>query len=150
MKHVSFALVVLLLAASAPAADPKVPAADWPNFAGPDRTNASAGPKLLAQWPKDGPPQVWARSDLGNGYSAPAVAGDRIYILSGDDKHEHLLGLDAATGKTLWKEEVGPLFENEYGNGPRGSPTVHGGRVFALGSHGNLLAPTPPGKSSGW
>ncbi|MBX9579332.1 MAG: PQQ-binding-like beta-propeller repeat protein [Gemmataceae bacterium] len=130
------ALALLAVVALAPAG-PR--AADWPNFGGPNRDNASAERGLLAAWPKGGPPRVWLRPDLGSGYSGPAVVGDRLYIMAGDATDEHLLALEVATGKTAWSEKVGPLYTNDYGDGPRGTPTVSDGRVFALGARGDLL-----------
>ena len=114
-------------------------AADWPNFGGPHRDNASRETGLLKEWPKDGPPRLWLRSDLGSGYSAPAVVGDRLYLMAGDGTDEHLYALDVATGKTVWSAKVGPVYTNDYGDGPRGTPTVHDGRVYALGGRGDLL-----------
>src|SRR5437660_526971 len=43
------------------------------------------------------------------------------------------------SGKELWSCEIGPLFENGWGNGPRSTPTVDGDALYALGGQGNLV-----------
>src|SRR6476661_3144806 len=76
---------VLVLATSifAILAAPVAPAADWPQWQGPDRNAVSKETGLLKEWPKDGPPLAWKVKGLGGGYSAPAVAGGRIYGMAG-------------------------------------------------------------------
>ena len=39
----------------------------------------------------------------------------------------------------MWKARVGPAWSDEYG-GPRGTPSVDGGIVVALGTEGDLVA----------
>ena len=55
-------------------------AADWPQWRGPERTGISAETGLLKAWPKDGPALRWKRTDLGTGYSSPAVSKGVVYI----------------------------------------------------------------------
>ncbi|MFQ3592510.1 MAG: PQQ-binding-like beta-propeller repeat protein [Gemmataceae bacterium] len=118
---------------------PLVLAADWPQFRGPARTGISTEKGLTTTFGKDGPPVVWKIDTLGRGYSAPAVVGDTIYILGSDDQSEYLLALDAATGKKRFETLLGELYTNPWGGGPRGTPTVDGERVYALGAKGGLV-----------
>jgi len=46
--------------------------------------------------------------------------------------------MNLADGKILWTAKVGPTWEDEYG-GPRGTPTVDGDRLYALGTEGDLV-----------
>lgn len=127
---------ILLLALPAPA-----PAADWPQYRGPNRDGHSHDKGLLKAWPKEGPRRLWSIDTLGHGYSGPAVVGDRIYIMgSQDSKTELLFCLDAKDGSKVWSAEVGDFYKNPWGGGPRGTPTVDNGQVFALGGQGNLVA----------
>ena len=53
----------------------------------------------------------------------------------------YLRGLDAASGKIVWSAKVGKSGGDE-GNqypGPRGTPTVDGDQVIALGQWGDLV-----------
>jgi outer membrane protein assembly factor BamB len=122
------------------------PAADWPQWRGPNRDGVSAETGLLKAWPKDGPPLVW-KSDLGGvGYGSPAVAGGKVFVLAAEDdkegQKEYCLCLDANTGQRAWKAEL-PAAEGGYlygwGSGPRSTPTVEGDAVYVLGARGDLL-----------
>ena len=55
------------------------------------------------------------------------------------DAKAYVIALDANTGKELWATEVGDLFENNWGNGPRSTPTVDGDWLYALGAKGDLV-----------
>ena len=112
---------------------------DWPQFRGPLRDNVSRETGLLKSWPVGGPKRRWISTSLGNGYSSPAVVADRIYILGLRDNTEWLLRLDTKDGRELWATRLGDAYLNEFGDGPRGTPTVNGGLVFALGGKGELL-----------
>ena len=126
----------LLLAAALAAG---LAGADWPGFRGPDRTDISKETGLLKAWPRGGPRLLWTFDRAGIGYSGPSVVGDRLYIMGGDERKEYLFALDVKTGTEVWTAEVGPFYDNAWGGGPRGTPTVDGDRVYALGARGNLV-----------
>jgi outer membrane protein assembly factor BamB len=113
--------------------------ADWPQWRGPNRDDVSKETGLLQEWPKDGPKLVWTCEEAGIGFSGPAVVGDRLYSMGSDDKKEYVFALDIKNGKKLWSTEVGDLFTNFFGDGPRSTPTVDGDLVYCLGSNGDLL-----------
>jgi outer membrane protein assembly factor BamB len=52
---------------------------------------------------------------------------------------EQLICLDVNSGKELWSTDLGAVFENNWGDGPRGTPTVDGDRVYALSGEGDLV-----------
>jgi outer membrane protein assembly factor BamB len=134
----------LLALAAAPAL---AGARDWPQWRGPDRTDVSQETGLLKEWPKSGPPLLWTYADAGIGFSAPAVVGDRLYAMgarkdAGGKEVEFLYALDVNTSRQVWAARIGPIFtfkSNTYGDGPRGTPTVVGERIYALGGQGELL-----------
>jgi outer membrane protein assembly factor BamB len=117
--------------------------ADWPQWRGPNRDGISAETGLLKTWPKGGPPLIWTFRDAGAGYSAPAVAGGRVYMMGARGDSEYLYALDAASAKEVWSLKIGPVFDlkqiSQWGGGPRATPTVDGGLVFALGGQGELV-----------
>jgi outer membrane protein assembly factor BamB len=112
-------------------------AADWPQFLGPNRDNTS--PETVAPWAGDLKP-AW-KAPVGDAHSSPVVAGGVVYAFyqpKGKDA-DALAAFDAATGKPLWeksydREKFTPLF----GNGPRSTPAVSGGKVYTLGNTGVL------------
>src|SRR5262249_28452149 len=116
-------------------------AADWPQWRGPQRTDLSTETGLLKTWPQSGPPLRWTYDDAGIGYSAPAIVGDRLYTMGGDDQSEFVYALEIrnSTPRKLWCTKVGSLFKNDRGNGPRGTPTVDGELLYAIGAEGNLV-----------
>ena len=55
------------------------------------------------------------------------------------DDGEHVISLDAETGKQLWSSTLDDrIYNNDWGNGPRGTPTVDSDRVYALTGNGIL------------
>jgi outer membrane protein assembly factor BamB len=111
---------------------------DWPQWRGPDRTDLSKETGLLKKWPAEGPKRVWLFENAGNGYSGPAIANGKYFTIGTRDNNECVIALDANTGKELWVSKIGGQLENDWGVGPRGTPTVDGDRVYALSGKGDL------------
>jgi outer membrane protein assembly factor BamB len=112
---------------------------DWPQWRGPDRSDVSKETGLLKSWPQGGPRLLWTYREAGVGYSGPAIVGDRLYSMGADDDNEYVFALDVKNGQKLWSCEIGKRFKNGYGDGPRGTPTVDGDKIYALGGQGNLV-----------
>jgi outer membrane protein assembly factor BamB len=83
---------------------------------------------------------VW-HCELGTSYGAPAVSGGRLFQFDRFGDQARLYCLNAETGQELWRTEVPTAYEDLYGynNGPRCSPLVDGGRVYAYGVDGVLF-----------
>jgi outer membrane protein assembly factor BamB len=143
------ACMLVLLASSTAHAD------DWPQWLGPQRDGIWRENGILERFPKDGPKVRW-RTPIGGGYTGPAVAGGRVYLSdrllakgaqnpkSGFGKGiiqgtERVLCLDEATGKVLWQHEYDCPYRIAYPAGPRTTPLIHGGKVYALGAMGDLF-----------
>lgn len=113
---------------------------DWPRFLGPraDGTSHEAG--LLKAWPKDGPPRVWGL-EVGTGYSAPSILGNRLVLHHRVKDQEVVECFDKATGRSLWRHGYPSGFIDPYGynNGPRCTPTLTPTRVYTYGAEGKLL-----------
>jgi outer membrane protein assembly factor BamB len=135
MIRYRFTMLFLLAFVALPLAS-----ADWPQWRGPHRDGISPETGLLDVWPEGGPRQIWKIQGLGEGYAALAIAHGRIFTQGERGDHQFVVALDAATGKKLWETAAGPAFPQDKGNGPRGTPTVDGDRVFALGGEGTLIA----------
>jgi outer membrane protein assembly factor BamB len=128
-----------LPAVTAAPAPPETSRFDWPQWRGPDRNDISKENDLLKDWPKDGPQLLWTYSDAGAGYSGPSVVGDRLFSMGADEKQESVFCLDVKKGTKLWSEPVGDRLQNNWGDGPRCTPTVDGDFVYALAARGNLV-----------
>jgi outer membrane protein assembly factor BamB len=115
-------------------------AADWPQWRGPNRDGISKETGLLKQWPAEGPPLVWKASGAGRGYSSFSISNGKLYTMGLRGDREFVVAFDIATGKEAWATPHGSAFRNDRGDGPRGTPTVDGDRVYALGGNGDLSA----------
>ena len=104
-----------------------------------------------------GLPVLWP-APVGAGFSGPAVAGGRVYLMDRvleedapkDVKYqwnhrdtsrgkERVVCLDENTGKQLWVRDYPCSYDVAYGSGPRATPTVAGDKVITLGAMGDLL-----------
>ena len=74
----------------------------WPQWRGANRDGAATFAAPTA-WP-DTLNLKW-KVEVGLGYSAPIIVGDRVYAFSRQDEHEVMRALDAATGKTMWESK---------------------------------------------
>jgi len=133
-----------------------VRADDWPQWMGPQRDGVWRETGIVEKFPADGPPVRW-RAEVGMGYSGPAVAKGRVYVMdrklgagatnpanpfarSGQiPGNERILCLDEATGKLVWQHEYDCPYTVSYAGGPRVTPLVSGDRVWTVGTEGNLL-----------
>jgi outer membrane protein assembly factor BamB len=114
-------------------------AGDWPGWRGPNRDGSSGETGLLAEWPAGGPRLLWKAGGLGAGFSSVAVVGDRLYTLGDREGAQHVLALSKADGRILWATRVGSPHDDQYA-GPRGTPTVDGELLYAVGTDGDLVA----------
>jgi len=131
-----------------------VEADDWPQWRGPDRSGVSQETNLLKQWPQNGPRRIWLYDKAGNGYSGPAIVGGRLFTMGtrsiAGKEQEAVIALEENTGKELWTARIGDAFTESHGDGPRGTPTVDGGLIFALGSKGTLVCVRSEDGSEVW
>jgi outer membrane protein assembly factor BamB len=128
-------------------------AADWPQWLGPKREPVWTETGLIEKFPEGGPKVLW-RQPIGPGYTGPAVAGGKVFVMDRTMKEpvpegkaalgtlqgtERVLCLDAKTGKELWKHEYDcPYTGISYPQGPRTTPLVEGDRVYTLGTMGDF------------
>jgi outer membrane protein assembly factor BamB len=113
---------------------------EWNQWRGPNRDGVSKETGLLKQWAAEGPPLAWKAQGAGAGYSSLAVSGGRIYTMGLRGDREYVIAFDAATGKEVWATLNGTAYRDGRGDGPRGTPTVEGDRLYALGGNGDLSA----------
>jgi outer membrane protein assembly factor BamB len=114
-------------------------AADWPQWRGVHRDGISPETGLLEAWPAAGPPLVWKTRGLGEGYSAFSIVEGRLFTQGQRSGQEFVMAFDVNTGKQLWNTPSGKAYHEQRGNGPRGTPTIDGARLYALAADGMLL-----------
>ncbi|OYP28905.1 PQQ-binding-like beta-propeller repeat protein [Rhodopirellula sp. MGV] len=132
-----------LLSGSLLAGQLTAPAADWTQYRGPngDGKLAETIPgqsqvELNVQW----------TADTALGFSSFAVADGKAITIVVDGGKESLAALDAETGNSLWNYTMGSndyghdggnagTRDNRGGDGPRSTPAISGGLVYAYDSH---------------
>jgi outer membrane protein assembly factor BamB len=111
---------------------------DFPQFLGPDRDAVVHGVALEPDWTAHPPREVW-RQPVGAGWSAFAVAGDLAITQEQRGAEELVVARDRKTGELVWSHGNGARFSEVMGgDGPRATPTIADGKVYALGATGVL------------
>ena len=112
----------------------------WSGFRGPKRDAAVEGVRIDTDWNAKKPTQIWRRR-VGPGWSSFAAAGDLIFTQEQRGEFEVTAAYKLSTGEPMWRhQDVARFWEPAGGAGPRATPTVHAGRVYAMGATGIVNA----------
>jgi outer membrane protein assembly factor BamB len=114
-------------------------AEDWPQFRGPLADGIVRDTGILKAWPSDGPAKTWSIK-LGGGYSGLSVVDGVIFTQFSQEKDEFAAAIDASTGKEIWRFRTDDVRRDQFGDGPRSTPTIDGDRVFLASAFGKLHA----------
>ena len=98
----------------------RTPAADWPQFLGPNRDGVAPDARIAGAWPAGGPPVLWSKK-VGQGFSGPVVAEGVAVLFHrvGDDAVVECL--DATSGEPKWASKYPTKYRDDFGfdEGPR-------------------------------
>ncbi len=114
---------------------------DFPQFLGPDRNATLPAASLARDWTAN-PPQLLWRQPIGAGWSGFAVV-DGLAVTGerrGDEEWTSCYELE--TGALRWAHKYPVRFDGGVmdGPGPRATPAIGNGRVFAVDAAGQLDA----------
>jgi outer membrane protein assembly factor BamB len=131
-------LLAMLLVVVVGCGGPEAPL-EWPAWRGSQGDGISSETGLLSDWTHDQPKESW-RVPLGLGFSAIAVSNGVLYTEVGeeDEGAEYCVALSGETGEEIWRHRIGDLYKSAIGDGPRATPAVNSGKVYAVSAHGDL------------
>ena len=114
---------------------------NWPGWRGPNRDGVAEGVELTDRLPKSLQP-VW-KVEVGEGHSAPVVAGRKIVQFVRRGENEVVLCLNAGDGQEIWYYSYTAPYApradaRPHGKGPKSTPTIAGNKVYAFGVTGVL------------
>lgn len=110
---------------------------DYPQFLGPGRQAAVEHVELDPDWTAHPPRQLW-RQPIGAGWSSFAVVNGFAVTMEQRGKQEQVTCYKVTSGEHHWTVAWEARFFLT-GVGPRSTPTIVDGKVYALGAWGHLV-----------
>jgi len=112
---------------------------DWPTLRGPDSASRQTGTQFSDNWKETPPTEIW-RSRVGPAWSSFAVAANRLFTQEQRGENEAVTCYNANNGEPIWSFKTpSRFFEPLGGLGPRATPTLADGSIYALGAEGTLV-----------
>lgn len=111
---------------------------DFPQFLGPERSGKVTAVQLGSDWSTEPPELVW-KQPIGAGWSGFVAVNGFAVTMEQRGSRELVTCYEALTGKPRWHYAVEVRHETTMGGvGPRATPTIADGRVYAVGATGVL------------
>ncbi len=127
-------------AQATPAGSWKPTPGDFPRFLGPHGSTSLDGPVLDRDWAHRPPQELW-RTAIGAGWSGFAVCAEHAVTLEQRGDEELVTCRSVIDGVLEWSVAVRGRHETVLGGvGPRSTPTIQDGMVYATGATGWLHA----------
>lgn len=112
---------------------------NWQQFLGPNRNGVLSKREFELPASPDDVNERW-KINIGAGWASFAVGDGKAITLEQREDQEALTAYDLNTGKLQWIQTVPGLhYETLGGTGPRSTPAIHQGKVYATTALGKLL-----------
>ncbi|MEW4487445.1 PQQ-binding-like beta-propeller repeat protein [Thalassoglobus sp. JC818] len=117
---------------------PELSETDMAEYRGVNRDGVVIGPELRTDWTENPPEELW-RHPCGGGYSSFSILGQQLITMEQRGLDEAVVCYDTETGREFWVHQYPANFVEAMGGpGPRSTPTIHDGAVYAFGGFGDL------------
>ena len=103
---------------------------------GKDRMGIYQESNLLKKWPDEGPEEIWAIDNIGNGFVSPVFTDEYFYITGEIDSLTILFCFDL-DGEKQWQTTLGKEWMKSY-PGSRSAPTITDEMIYVGSGMGNL------------
>jgi outer membrane protein assembly factor BamB len=110
---------------------------NFSQWRGPARDGKYPDTELLQKWPSGGPDILWTATDLGEGFSSPAVTSEGVYVTGMINGTGYLFAFNE-DGKARWKIAYGPEWEDGH-DGTRTTPTVVDDKIYLMSGQGKTV-----------
>jgi outer membrane protein assembly factor BamB len=112
---------------------------DFPAFLGANRDLHVPGIELARDWSAHPPRRLW-RKPIGAGWSAFAVVNGVAVTQEEREGRQLVTAYDVETGSLLWAHDWSGAYAHSLGGpGPRSTPAIDEGRVYAAGPWGRFV-----------
>jgi outer membrane protein assembly factor BamB len=112
---------------------------DMVEYRGRDRAGIITGPALARDWKAHPPREIW-RQLVGGGYASFVTANGCLITIEQRGAEEVVACYEATSGLEIWTASWTAKFsETAGGDGPRATPTLAHGNVYAYGATGRLV-----------
>ncbi len=123
---------------------------EWPGFRGPNRDGIEHGTVLPETVSASDIKEIW-RIPVGPGWASFADAGNLLFTQEQRGQEETIVCYAADSGKEVWFKAVPGRFDDPLGGpGPRATPTLAGGSLYAMGALGDLMKLDPKSGNELW
>lgn len=114
---------------------------DWPQWRGPNRDGVAERTNLPDRLPEN-LQSVW-KVEVGEGYSTPVAVERKVVLFVRQQEKEVVLCLNAQNGQEIWRYSYAAPYTpradaRPHGKGPKATPTIAAGKVYAFGVTGIL------------
>jgi outer membrane protein assembly factor BamB len=103
---------------------------------GENRTGVFPEKNLLAEWPENGPEEIWFAEGIGNGYGSPTVTENELFVTGEIDSLARMFCF-SLNGELKWKKDFGKEWAKHY-PGSRSAPTVVDDMIYVNSGAGTI------------